>query len=77
MRVVVASPSAGLLLKTGKEVAISGREFEEETVFGAHDDGDSQTTLKSARTGGLRPAHSLGATTSLPRHSPNIPLGGH
>ena len=35
MRVVVASPSAGLLLKTGKEVAISGREFEEETVFGA------------------------------------------
>ena len=31
----VASPSARLLGKTGKEVAISGRELEEETVFGA------------------------------------------
>jgi hypothetical protein len=35
MRVDVASPSAGLFRKTGKEVAISGRELEEETVFGA------------------------------------------
>ena len=35
IRVDVASPSAGLLRKTGKEVAISGRELEEETVFGA------------------------------------------
>ena len=78
IRVDVASPSAGLLRKTGKEVAISGRELEEETVFGAQDDGASQTTLKAARNRGApRPAHTLGATTSLRRHSPNIPLGGH
>jgi len=101
----VTSPSAGLLGKTGKEVAISGRELEEETVFGAstachqlvkhvsssagreleeetvfgaQDDGASQTTLKAARNRGApRPAHTLEATTSLRRHSPNIPLGGH
>ena len=35
LRVDVASPSAGLLHKTGQEFAISGRELEEETVFGA------------------------------------------